>query len=113
LSNEEGNVEHMRKLIENEKKRVDRDFDNFIKEIIHIVEDLKLSVYAQLDCVFMGFMDIYKNMKDRVVRMKENRRKIIDSIPREESEGRSTMRSQIMSSNNKSNINMLQELSKD
>jgi hypothetical protein len=82
LSNEEGNVEHMRKLIENEKKRVDRDFENFAKEVLHIIEDLKLSVYAQLDCVFMGFMALYKNLKDRVVRMKENRRRIIESMPR-------------------------------
>lgn len=37
LSHQEGNVEHVRKTIEEEKKRVNRDFDNFSKQIFHMI----------------------------------------------------------------------------
>jgi hypothetical protein len=70
LSNEEGNVDHIKKLIDKEKKRVDRDFDNFIRSIIHIIEDLKSSIYAQLNTIFINFIDLYKNMKSQVIKMK-------------------------------------------
>lgn len=60
----------MRRLIDEEKKRVNRDFDNFTQEILHIIEDLKLSVHSKLDIVFRDFIKMYQNVKDKVTQMR-------------------------------------------
>jgi hypothetical protein len=79
---------------------------------MHIVEDLKSSLYAQLNSVFMDFMELYARMKDQVVRMRENRRRIVENIARDDPEPRPT-KSQTIITNNISNINLLTEISRD
>lgn len=81
LSNEQANVDHMRKIIEQEKIRVNRDFENFSREILHLIEDLKLSIHSQLDFVFRDFINLYTSLKNQVVRMRETRRQILASQP--------------------------------
>lgn len=52
------------------------DFDNFKKEIIHYIEDLRLSVLAELDIIYKIYMEKYAKLKGEVLEIKRMRDEI-------------------------------------
>lgn len=59
LKNQEKNINNFKEKIEKEKARVENDFTVLKMEIQHILEDLKLSVQAELDLVYKVFISKY------------------------------------------------------
>ena len=55
ISNEEKNINIMKEKIEREKSKVENDFAIYRTEIDHILEDIKLSVQAELDLVYKTY----------------------------------------------------------
>jgi 1-aminocyclopropane-1-carboxylate deaminase/D-cysteine desulfhydrase-like pyridoxal-dependent ACC family enzyme len=56
-------MNQFKKRIEREKSKVTHEFDSVKREIIHNIEDLKLSVHAELDRVYKIFMEKYAIFK--------------------------------------------------
>lgn len=115
LGNEEGNVEHFRKTISEEKARVERDFQKLSQEISHILEDLKLSLTAELDILFRDFMTLYGELKHRVSRLRDVRKQVFEAHSPSEYYHGSERRPlpKVSSSHNISNRDLLRELSQD
>ncbi len=63
LTDEARNIKNFKAKIEREKLRVNSDFDVFKKEIMHIIEDLKISIVAELDLVYKVYIEKYAMMK--------------------------------------------------
>lgn len=86
-----------------------------------MIEDLKLSLHSQLDFVFRDFMHLYANMKNQVIQMRDNRKRIIDNLALQEYEParQPPIRSQLplnataTNFHNVSNLNLLHEISRD
>lgn len=66
LSEEQNNMEYFKERIEGEKKKVERDFQNYHQEISHLLDDLKLSLLSQLDQIYKNFINMYRNLKNSV-----------------------------------------------
>lgn len=85
---------------------------------MHMIEDLKLSLHSQLDFVFRDFIALYANLKNQVVRMRDNRKRIIEALAAQDYqyEPKPAIRNQTytnINANNVSNLNLLQEISRD
>ena len=63
LRNQDRNINHFKEKIEKEKSKVENDFVVLKNEMEHIIEDLKISVQAQLDLVYKTFITKYAEMK--------------------------------------------------
>jgi hypothetical protein len=66
LRNEERNIGGFKEKVEREKARVENDFAVLKTEVEHILEDLKLSVQAELDLVYTVFIAKYAEVKAEV-----------------------------------------------
>lgn len=66
LSNEEKNINLLKEKVEREKARVENDFAIFRTEIDHIMEDVKISVQAELDLVYKTYITKYAEIKGEV-----------------------------------------------
>lgn len=111
ISNEQGNINHMRRIIEQDKKRINRDFDNFTRQILHLIEDLKLSLNSQLDIVLKDFMNLYIKLKNQVVYLRQLRRNIISNRPQDEYNFRpSSFKHSPQPVNNTNNFNEMSNL---
>ena len=66
LRNEEKNINNIKEKIEKEKARVENDFAVFRAEIDHILEDVKISVQAELDLIYKSYITKYAELKGEV-----------------------------------------------
>jgi hypothetical protein len=66
LRNEEKNINNLKEKIEHEKAKVENDFSVFKTEIDHILEDIKISVQAELDLVYKTYITKYAELKGEV-----------------------------------------------
>ena len=60
---EERNLSNYKKGIEREKHKVAQVFDSLKMEIDHNIEDMKISVQAELDRIYRNYMEKYANLK--------------------------------------------------
>ena len=67
LRHEERNIRTFKKQISREKERVDEDMSAFRIEINHTLEDLRLSLHAQLDRVYQDYMERYAKFKGEIL----------------------------------------------
>lgn len=63
MTDEQRNLKNFKARIEKEKTRVIADFEVFKKEINHVIDDLKLSVAAELDTLYKTYIEKYAYMK--------------------------------------------------
>lgn len=63
LRNEENNINNLKEKIEKEKARVENDFAVFRAEINHILEDVKISIQAELDLTYKSYITKYAELK--------------------------------------------------
>ena len=74
LKNEEKNIGNFKQKIEKEKVRVENDFALLKTEIDHTIEDLKLTVQAELDRVYQVFISKYAEVKGEVQEIRRLRK---------------------------------------
>ena len=74
LRNEDRNINHFKEKIEKEKSKVENDFVVLKNEMEHIIEDLKISVQAELDLVYKTFITKYADMKREVQDLRKMRK---------------------------------------
>lgn len=77
LSNEEKNINLLKEKVEREKARVENDFAIFRTEIDHIMEDVKISVQAELDLVYKAYITKYAQIKGEVQELRLMRKEIL------------------------------------
>jgi hypothetical protein len=77
LCNEEKNINVLKEKIEREKGRVENDFAIFRTEIDHIMEDVKISVQAELDLVYKTYITKYAEIKGEVQELRLLRKEIL------------------------------------
>lgn len=53
--------------IAREKERVNDDMASFKTEINHTLEDLRLSLHAQLDRIYQGYIERYAKFKGELL----------------------------------------------
>ena len=63
ISNEEKNINIFKEKIEREKSKVENDFAIYRTEIDHVLEDIKLSVQAELDVTYKTYITKYAELK--------------------------------------------------
>ena len=63
--------------MEKEKSRVENDFAVFRAEVDHIIEDIKLSVQAELDMVYKAYITKYAELKGEVQELRMMRKEIL------------------------------------
>lgn len=66
LIEESNNIKSFKARIEKEKGKVVNDMEIFKKEIIHIIEDLKISMLAELDLSYKLYIEKYAFLKSEV-----------------------------------------------
>ena len=66
LIEESNNIKSFKGRIEKEKGKVVNDMEIFKKEIIHIIEDLKISMLAELDLSYKLYIEKYAFLKSEV-----------------------------------------------
>ena len=64
----------MKEKIEREKARVENDFAVFRAEIDHILEDVKISVQAELDLIYKAYITKYAELKGEVQELRMMRK---------------------------------------
>jgi hypothetical protein len=77
LGEEEGNLRYFKEKIDSEKQRAGRDFEHLKQQVGHLIEDLQVSVLAELDLVYKDFLTRYKQFKQHMVSLKEIRRSLM------------------------------------
>lgn len=77
LSNEEKNINNLKEKVEREKAKVENDFAVFRTEIDHILEDVKISVQAELDLIYKAYITKYAEIKGEVQELRLMRREIL------------------------------------
>lgn len=70
LSEEEKNINNFKERIEQEKTKINQDFEQYKSEIINLIEDLKIDLLRQVDQHFKPFIDKYKEFKQNVIEFK-------------------------------------------
>lgn len=63
LRHEERNLTSYKKTIERQKYKVGQVFDSLKKQMEHNIDDLKISVFAELDRIYRNYMEKYANLK--------------------------------------------------
>jgi hypothetical protein len=71
-----------KKSIEREKARVVAEVEQLKKEIVHNVDDLKISVLAELDRIYKNYMEKYATLKGEIVQIKKMKEEIEMDIDR-------------------------------
>jgi len=71
-----------KKSIEREKARVVAEVEQLKKEIVHNVDDLKISVFAELDRIYKNYMEKYATLKGEIVQIKKMKEEIELDIDR-------------------------------
>lgn len=66
LIEESNNIKSFKGRIEKEKGKVVNDMEIFKKEIIHVIEDLKISMLAELDLSYKLYIEKYAFLKSEV-----------------------------------------------
>jgi hypothetical protein len=59
LSEEQRNLTQYKEKTAAEKLRLNNDFDDFCKDIVHILDDLRTSLLAQLDLNYRDYVGRY------------------------------------------------------
>lgn len=80
LKYEERNLNAFKKRIEREKNKVHQEFDALKRQLIHNIEDLKLSIQAELDRVYKLFMEKYAIFKSEILQIKRLRDEIENDL---------------------------------
>lgn len=63
LKYEERNLSGYKKTIEREKQRAGQAIDSLKKEMEHNIDDLKISIFAELDRIYRNYMEKYATLK--------------------------------------------------
>lgn len=79
---EERNLSAFKKSIEREKARAATEIEHLKKEMMHNVDDLKISIMAELDRVYKSYMEKYATLKGEVVQIKKMKEEIELDIDR-------------------------------
>lgn len=77
LGNEEKNINVLKEKVEKEKAKVENDFAVIRTEIDHILEDIKISVQAELDLVYKTYITKYAELKGEVQELRMLRKEIL------------------------------------
>ena len=84
---------------------------------MHQVDDMKLTIHAQIENIYKDFLAFYRDLKGMVSQLKETRRLILESHPNNDYQQNSVSAvyspKNNQNPNNISNLNFLQELSRD
>ena len=84
---------------------------------MHQVDDMKLTIHAQIENIYKDFLAFYRDLKGMVSQLKETRRLILESHPNNDYQQNSVSGvyspKNNQNPNNISNLNFLQELSRD
>ena len=70
LRYEERNLSAFKKSIEREKQKVALEIENIKKEIIHNIDDLKITIDAELDGIYRHYMEKYATLKGEIMEIK-------------------------------------------
>lgn len=73
---EERNLTNYKKIIEREKARVVQEVEHLKKEVMHNIDDLKISILAELDRIYKGYMERYATLKSEIVQIKKMKEEI-------------------------------------
>jgi hypothetical protein len=76
LTEEARNIKNFKAKIEKEKAKVVADIEVFKKEINHIIDDLKLSMVAQLDSVYKSYIEKYAILKTEIMEIRRIKKQI-------------------------------------
>lgn len=76
LTEEARNIRNIKAKIEREKQKVVADFEVFKKEISHIIDDLKISMVAELDLVYKTYIEKYAMMKSELMEIRRLKKQI-------------------------------------
>jgi hypothetical protein len=74
LKNEERNIRCFKSRIGREKERINQDVSAWRVEFNHNVEDLRLSLHAELDRIYQNYLERYAQFKGELLeinRLKE------------------------------------------
>jgi hypothetical protein len=63
-------LSNYKKLIEREKVKASLDIESMKNELIHNIDDLKISVLAELDGIYCSYMTKYANLKSEIMEIK-------------------------------------------
>jgi hypothetical protein len=73
---EERNLVNYKKSIEREKAKVVQEVEHLKKEVTHNIDDLKISILAELDRIYKGYMERYATLKAEIVQIKKMKEEI-------------------------------------
>lgn len=76
LTNEARNIKAFKDKTDKEKNRVVKDFEVFKKEISHIIDDLKLSIVAELDILYKSYIEKYAMLKSEIMEIRRLKKQI-------------------------------------
>ena len=76
LIEEANNIKSFKARIEKEKGKVVNDMEIFKKEIIHVIEDLKISMLAELDLSYKLYIEKYAFLKSEVQEIRRLKKQI-------------------------------------
>jgi hypothetical protein len=79
---EDRNLSNLKKPIEREKIKVNQEIEHIKKEMIHNIDDLKISIYAELDNIFKNYLETYANLNGEIVGTKKMKQEISMDINR-------------------------------
>ena len=70
LRQEERNLSNYKKGLEREKMKVNSEIETLKKEVIHNIDDLKISIFAELDRIYRSYMEKYATLKAEIMEVK-------------------------------------------
>lgn len=76
LTNEARNIKNFKDKTEREKVKVVADFEVFKKEIGHAIDDLKISMVAELDLIYKTYIEKYALMKSEIMEIRRLKKQI-------------------------------------
>jgi hypothetical protein len=85
LKHEQRNLSNFKKQIEREKTRANFEVENMKKEYIHNIDDLKLSIIAALDRIYVAYMEKYATLKSEIMQIKKMKEDIEIDLERRSS----------------------------
>ena len=81
---------------------------------MHQIDDMKLTIHSQIENIYKDFLTFYRDLKGMVSQLRETRRMILENHPNNDYHNGSAYSPRTNpNANNVSNLNFLQELSKD
>lgn len=79
---EDRNLSAYKKSIEREKMKVGQEMEHLKKEMVHNIDDLKISLLAELDRGYKNYMEKYATLKAEIVQIKKMKEEIEMDIDR-------------------------------